>query len=461
MIQTVFKLPLLTILTITCRCDGLASRSVVPRYRGNDSPLSQQKHREKLISRKSLREVSNEMAEQATSTTIPTRPRRTPLSVFNDDINDKIEHADNIHEESKPENANVVVIDFTELMYMAFADATSEEMQIKRKEFARRISSSGNYCLVKFEEIEASIINGMWDCVDAIFSHGVESSAESLPFRHQTLKRDRHDSTADSCLSPSAPTDGYQFVQTAIIDDKLYPLDFIDRVGQDGYYKGLRVYQMLSQLCKAFACILYSGVTGTQPLPATQLIASLLDDDGRSFSGSYHRLCQYVKVSDEKAAERGSWSESLRSHVDWTVSTAIPVSAIAGLEIYDPVKQQWICPEKAAKQHWEKTEAASHDSGSSTFRWNSYYAIMMSGAWLELLTQSDVEATVHRVVADRSTFHRQRQSAPFFMRPRELVFRKVDELFDDRSKQYDGDVDLAKECIGNLLKRNFERSSTT
>lgn len=89
-------------------------------------------------------------------------------------------------------------------------------------------------------------------------------------------------------MFPSAPTNGYHFVQMVIIDGKLYPHDFIDWVGQEGYDKGLCVYQMLLQLCKAFACILYSGVTGTQPQPATQLIASFLHDDDHSFSGNYH-----------------------------------------------------------------------------------------------------------------------------------------------------------------------------
>lgn len=139
------------------------------------------------------------------------------------------------------------------------------------------------------------------------------------------------------------------------------------------------------------------------------------------------------------------------------ISTAIPVSTIAGLKIYDPARQQWLCPKKVAEQLWEKTEAASHDTGSSMFCWNSYYTIVMPGAWLELLTQSSIKARVHQVVADRSASHSQHQSAPFFMHPRELVFQQVDELFDDRSKQHDGNVDLAKERIGNFLTQSLKK----
>lgn len=83
MIQIVFKLPLLTILTITCQCDGFASHSFsLPRYWENDLLLSRQKQRRKLISLKSWTATSNEVADQAMSITIPTQPQRMPLSVL-------------------------------------------------------------------------------------------------------------------------------------------------------------------------------------------------------------------------------------------------------------------------------------------------------------------------------------------------------------------------------------------
>jgi hypothetical protein len=67
---------------------------------------------------------------------------------------------------------------------------------------------------------------------------------------------------------------------------------------------------------------------------------------------------------------------------------------------------------------------------------------VFAGAWLELLTEGKIEATLHRVVARRPSAAAAsaaeagassglRLSAPFFLRPDERVFERVDEVFDD------------------------------
>jgi isopenicillin N synthase-like dioxygenase len=124
----------------------------------------------------------------------------------------------------------------------------------------------------------------------------------------------------------------------------------------------------------------------------------------------------------EKVSKSGT--RLLRSHCDWTLSTPIPVSAIPGLEVFDSSSKQWVRIEQVLANMHDKQVRADQSSRN----WNSEYVIVLTGLWLELLTKGSVEAAVHRVVSD-ATCQTQRLSAPLFLRPRESLFRQVDNEF--------------------------------
>jgi hypothetical protein len=289
-------------------------------------------------------------------------------------------------------------------------------MRAKRRDFVSTVQNAGGYCIVKLEDPELSVVDGMWDGIDEIFARPrrkdtAVTGAAQLELRHQTLTReDRTELHQNS---------GYKFVQISLVDNSIPYL--ADSVGQQSAEQAGRVYQLFSLLAKAFASVSYAGsctesehvANKGDPKQASDLLTKMLDDPGKPFSGTFHRLAKYVPVPEEE-----DWSESLRSHCDWTLSTPIPVSATAGLEIFNPTSHTWIRPEQTAKALWEH-EKGEHRATDDN-RWHSRYVIVMTGKWLELISKGEILSCIHRVVSIRG--ENSRLSAPFFMRPRPQVF---------------------------------------
>jgi hypothetical protein len=352
-----------------------------------------------------------------------------------------------------------LTVDFVDLMLMAFSSATSDEMFQKRRDFALSLRQRGGYCLVTMsDDAEAGIVDGMWDLMERLFGDSADPADDMAHrLRRQVLKR--------NSTSPPSSSDqpGYDFVQTSLEGGSVRPEWIGEQAGAEGARQAGDAYMLLAQLCKAFAVVAYAGTAGVSPSRATALVDSLLTEDGpgpsRPFSGSYHRLCRYLPLEgstgrngddDDKGSTNPSssrWGESLRPHVDWTISTAIPVSSIAGLEVYDLDQPRSAAasensPQPTKPRRWVRVEEAAHkfstgDKGvangsrkSPPFRWNSRYVLVFAGAWLELLTGGELESTLHRVVSSRAAAS-PRLSAPFFLRPHERVFERMDQVFDD------------------------------
>jgi hypothetical protein len=376
-----------------------------------------------------------------------------------------------------------LVVNFLDLMHMAFQSATSPEMQRKRRDFVQQLKRRGGYCVVEMDtdDVEAQILHEMWDLMDRVL---VPSNAEgegessSTMLRRQVLKRSTNSSISSNSSASDNP--GYDFVQTTLVEGSVRPLWIEERHGPQLSQQAAKAYMLLAQLCKAFATVVYSGSSGTLPANATRLMESLLDDPGRSFGGSYHRLCRYlpfppqpVPSSSGKIKHGDGWGESLRPHADWTISTAIPVSSVAGLEVYEPfalqprigqqnvASRRWIRIEQVAHDEWKRKNAPSDGTTTTQCCWNAHYVVVFAGAWLELLTDGDVESTLHRVVSRRddaaeASRARQRMSAPFFMRPKELVFERTDQVFDDPSSEDVAQLDSteAVRAMGRFLRES-------
>jgi hypothetical protein len=384
-----------------------------------------------------------------------------------------------------------LIVNFLDLMHMAFQSATSPEMQRKRRDFVQQLKHRGGYCVVEMDidDAEARILHEMWDLMDRVLvptkAEG-EGESSTTMLRRQVLKRSTNSSSSNTTASDNP---GYDFVQTTLVDGSVRPLWIHDRHGPQLSQQAAKAYMLLAQLCKAFATVVYSGSSGTLPANATRLMESLLDDPDRSFGGSYHRLCRYLPLppqpknseipSASGAPPNGTgWGESLRPHADWTISTAIPVSSVAGLEVYEPfalqppvgqqneASRRWMRIEQVMQDDWKRKNVArsATSDGTTTTQccWNAHHVVVFAGAWLELLTDGDVESTLHRVVsrrddaAEASTSRQQRLSAPFFMRPKELVFERTDQIFDDPSNDDVAQLDSteAVRAMGRFLRES-------
>jgi hypothetical protein len=132
---------------------------------------------------------------------------------------------------------------------------------------------------------------------------------------------------------------------------------------------------------------------------------SLSSDDKRStISMSPHRLCRYQDIGGNMTD-----AELFGAHTDSSFLTAVPVAAVAGLEVYDEEAEQWYRPEAAARKHYSHSQ---HSSNNTSVPWYARYAVFMAGEWLQLVSGNQVAAAVHRVISANRT------SAPVLLRAR-------------------------------------------
>jgi len=171
---------------------------------------------------------------------------------------------------------------------------------------------------------------------------------------------------------------------------------------------------------------------------ASRLLANELVDDGKpltyrrqpDFEGeestvsmSPHRLCRYSNNNcndSSDASSRQQQREVFGAHTDSTFLTVVPVAAIPGLEVYDEDTEQWYCPEKTARRHWEKHRQQKQDASKedSSIPWHARYLVVMPGELLQVATRNEVSAAVHRVMAAKD---RPRLSAPVLFRGRNAL----------------------------------------
>jgi hypothetical protein len=223
------------------------------------------------------------------------------------------------------------------------------------------------------------------------------------------------------------------------------------------------------RLTVAASSVETGAMEGDAASKAALLLANELVDDGRSLpastnvkhaeclvSMSPHRLCRYSNndASDKKKT-KGPTREVFGAHTDSTFITAVPVAAVAGLEVYDEAAEQWYRPEKATRQHWQhEQKAAGKDPEALTettadgveVPWHARYIVMMPGELLQLATRSEVPAAVHRVVATEGKASR--LSAPILLRGRSGVTLDI-----ARYMGSTGGDPLLDECSGMTIEQ--------
>ncbi len=198
-----------------------------------------------------------------------------------------------------------------------------------------------------------------------------------------------------------------------------------------------------------------SGTDAT--LAATKLANELLDDgkplqnnandilngtdDEGSVSMSPHRLCRYANTAANNTDDKSS-REVFGAHTDSTFITAVPVAAVAGLEVYDEGadQPQWYRPELLARRHWRAVRASvgedpdavvenvsvlndnTTDDSVVEIPWHARYVVLMPGELLQIASRDEVQAAVHRVVVEsrqeETAIPSFRLSAPHLLRGR-------------------------------------------
>lgn len=344
-------------------------------------------------------------------------------------------------------------------------DLLQHENQKRMKEVTERMNDNGGYLIVELDDqSQFDILTNMWNSFHDIPFEDTTSDRSgdhASLFRQQVLTRDSY--------KKSSSRSGYKYIETSIRrhynslsiagNDDNESLATI--LGVKGASVATQAFSLLLNIANTVALM---AIVGTQSIDhnicmlqeALRRIADsgaattdALSEDDTPWSCSVHRLCRYATRSNHD-----SNMENIRSHTDWTLVTLVPVSTVVGLEIWNPLRQEWIRPEVVARRHW-KGETCDNDTGNDS--WNSRYVVVMGGKWLEILTGGKVQAAVHRVVAtasesDSASNSEARMSAPFFMRPRNRIAIDIQNEYGAKS----GDIfDSHKgaQSAGALLNR--------
>lgn len=146
------------------------------------------------------------------------------------------------------------------------------------------------------------------------------------------------------------------------------------------------------------------------------------------------RFCRYNNpTADMEAAYKEV--EVGGAQIDTSFVTLVPVGRVAGLEVFDESAERWYRPELTAYHHSLETEAINKEA------WYARYVICMPGELLQLLSRTEVLASIHRKIRLKGARH----SASFLMRCRPIAAIDANRYWGRASNE------LERECDGQLL----------
>lgn len=300
----------------------------------------------------------------------------------------------------------------------------------------------------------AEQMNEMWKVTEAFFDKVKDKNVESQ-LQGMTTVMETGSQFAKVGYA-TVDNGSMKFLETRRERDtgNLLPRDAVEIIGNDGIMALQSAFDLASSVGKdvvriavAASSIENGSFVGKgdinndqdQRLRASQgatLLCNELVDDGKPLpttakishsegmvSMSPHRLCSYSEERNDAKEEEAR--EVFGAHTDSSFVTIVPVAAVSGLEVYDEEAERWYRPELRARLHWEKEQqrlgndpTLFHEPNVSgkELPWHSRYIAVMPGEHLQLCTQNEVPATVHRVVAAKG--RPPRLSAPILLRGR-------------------------------------------
>ena len=274
---------------------------------------------------------------------------------------------------------------------------------------------------------KSKIVAQMWDTVKHFYEDTtVDERVKQIP----AMK------TLEEVGSPHAKAgfasyqDGdMQFFETRLDrEGKLFPEEAQSILGPNGCQTLSDSFQIVADLGKDIVRVVVGASTremgllaGPEASKASQLVANELLDDGKAIqtdieteegrvSMSPHRICLYSNSNkQEKDGEKAEdeRKEIFGAHTDSTFITAVPVAAVAGLDVFDEDAGEWYRPEIASRNAWQAErlslgldpQATVEEVDGVELPWHSRYIVVMAGELLQLCSRNEVMATVHRVVA--------------------------------------------------------------
>jgi hypothetical protein len=343
---------------------------------------------------------------------------------------------------------------------------------------------------------QARTLHRMWQSVSALFDHVDTAETFGLPGLHTVA--DAVGGGAHAKLGFASLQNGaLQCLETrkSRANGTVLPAQLSTVLGPDGSQALSEAFDVIVDLCRPViqvvvaASLVEAGVTATYDeanVYAADLVREALDngqalsstndeivlDNQGSMSMSPHRLCRYTNTdqndddndetndeilfgkspSSSSTATSTSRSEIFGAHTDSTFVTAIPVAAVAGLEVFDEAANCWYRPELAAARHYEATVAAASDTTTTDLPWYARYVILMPGELLQLASRNEVLATVHRVVVlggdgGGTNIPSSRLSAPVLLRGRPGVTWNAQRYLGGA-----GTCPLLQECDGQTMQ---------
>lgn len=319
------------------------------------------------------------------------------------------------------------------------------------------------------------VMGRLWKATEAFFERAA-AEGNKLPTMTTALETGSHHAKVGFAAYDNG---NLQFLETRLTrEGELLPSPADLRLSEDdaqalkdSFAVVAQIGQDVVRIATAASSVEAGALEGAAASDSALLLATELVDDGKalnsetlapmegSVSMSPHRLCRYA--NEPKAAIRNATASSTRevfgAHTDSTFITAVPVAAVAGLEVYDEATSRWYRPELAARQHWQLEQARrSNDPDAvvdtledgSVLPWHARYVVLMPGEMLQLVTRSEVLAAVHRVVATED--ERARLSAPILLRGRPGTVLNVDRYLG--GVQPSGDSILS-ECDGMTIEQ--------
>ena len=403
---------------------------------------------------------------------------KSGFEIFEDAVHERISRAQNDGETKGAAPAEKSYAPFAlDKNMMEQLAATKGEIDQTRMNESRKLlfnaQRTGGLIILELGEDESEILDRMWNSTHKL--HDVNEDKANLtlvskvrsrrfilfpedihsnktlfiPQRHQTLARD---------VTPGSKREstGYDYIETSIRRrDGVFVPENLDDALSEAFRSS---FQLLKRLGDLVTSSLLSGSTSMTRDAIANLIETMVDDgrdigivDETSHSCTMQRICRYAAVPNDLEMDE---IETLKGHTDWTILTLVPVSQVPGLEIYDPEMRSWVRPELSLAR-----DAADDSDRHSSF------VIVLAGKWMELLTDGNVKAAVHRVVASKGE---PRCSTPFFYRPRQEVPLSIQEHFgkdatrDGRGKNSDASRAASRSStrsedpMGSFLRKRYE-----
>lgn len=347
------------------------------------------------------RKQSNHPATRLSATSV-----RSFFQFFNEQVEQRCLAVQN-HPASHT-NSSDIMVDWEVLLAMDRSKQTAATRQ--QHPLMIHLEATGGACIVRFSDPnQIKIVERLWDALATIY----QTQRSGPAFCHQTLSWSANESSS----VVNDPPSGYRYIHYPPIQEQSNR-QLRDIVGTESHDNIEEAFRLMCSVGTTFSSVVCDAFC-LAPKSNKVYLKSFLDDHRESapYSGSFMRLSQYT-TSDKIDYQ------SLRPHCDWSFVTIVPVSSVPGLELYLPLENSWVCP-----------EALVHEQMKNNQEERAQHVVVLSGKWLEILTNGQIKSTIHRVITHKG--QTARLSIPLFLRPVANASNALEELEFDNATHFD------------------------